>query len=203
MTFRSLLMIVILALTPHLYGCAEMASVGATTSGVVTQDRRTTGTYVEDQNIEAKASKALEARFGDDEKIHINVMSYNRYVLLTGEVPDVRPYYERASVVVAPLRLGGGMRVKVSVALAAGKAVVATPLAAEGLGADHGNQLLLAEESERIADAVVDLLLDPSRRVALATRARAWAVEALAWDAPAAAFERLYQSLVAAGRRSA
>lgn len=122
-------------------------------------------------------------------------------VVVTGEVPDTRPYLERANVVVAPLRLGGGMRVKVAEALAAGKAVVATPLAAEGLGAEHGGQLLLAEESERIADAVVELLLDPARRVALATRARAWAVHALAWDAPAAAFDRLYASLMAAGPR--
>ncbi len=88
MTFRSLFVIALLALTPHLHGCAGVVSAGAGTAVLVTQDRRTTGTYVEDQNIEAKASKALEARFGDDDKIHINVMSYNRYVLLTGEVPD-------------------------------------------------------------------------------------------------------------------
>jgi glycosyltransferase involved in cell wall biosynthesis len=124
-------------------------------------------------------------------------------VVVTGEVPDVRPYLEGATVVVAPLRLGGGMRVKVAEALAAGKAVVATRLAAEGLGATHGGQLILAEESEPIADSVVELLLDPGRRGALAARARAWAVERLAWDAPAAAFERLYESLVAPGRRSA
>ncbi len=124
-------------------------------------------------------------------------------VVVTGEVPDVHPYLDRASVVVAPLRLGGGMRVKVAEALAAGKAVVATRLAAEGLGATHGEQLLLAEESGAIADSVVDLLLDPSRRGALATRGRAWAVERLAWEAPAAAFEGLYESLVAAGPRSA
>ena len=75
-------------------------------------------------------------------------------MLVTGEVPDVRPYLDRASVVVAPLRLGGGMRVKVAEALAAGKAVVATPLAAEGLGASHGDQLLLAHDAEAIAEAV-------------------------------------------------
>jgi glycosyltransferase involved in cell wall biosynthesis len=115
----------------------------------------------------------------------------------------VRPYLERASVVVAPLRLGGGMRVKVAEALAAGKAVVATALAAEGLEANDGNQLLLSEDAEGIADSVVSLLLDPHRRGALAARARAWAVERLAWEAPAMAFERLYDSLAAAGPRRA
>ena len=124
-------------------------------------------------------------------------------VVVTGEVPDVWPYLESASVVVAPLRLGGGMRVKVAEALAAGKAVVATPLAAEGLGTSDGDHLLIAEEVEAIAHAAADLLQDPARRAALAARARSWAVERLAWDAPAAEFERLYDSLAAAGPRSA
>ena len=54
-------------------------------------------------------------------------------VSVTGPVDDVVPYLDRAAVVAAPIRLGGGMRVKVLEALAAGKAVVATPLAVEGL----------------------------------------------------------------------
>jgi glycosyltransferase involved in cell wall biosynthesis len=107
-------------------------------------------------------------------------------VEITGEVPDVRPYLDRASVVVAPLRQGGGMRVK-----------VAEALAAEGVGARHGEQLLLADDSEAIAEAAATLLLDPAQRAALGSRARAWAMEHLAWDAPAAAFERLYDSLLA------
>jgi polysaccharide biosynthesis protein PslH len=117
-------------------------------------------------------------------------------VEVTGEVPDVRPYLDRASVVVAPLRLGGGMRVKVAEALAAGKAVVASGLAAEGLGARDGDQLLLADSTDAVADAAAALLLDPARRAALGSRARSWAAEHLAWDAPAAAFERLYDSLL-------
>jgi glycosyltransferase involved in cell wall biosynthesis len=126
-----------------------------------------------------------------------STLGQHRGVEITGEVPDVRPYLDRASVVVAPLRLGGGMRVKVAEALAAGKAVVATPLAAEGLGARNGDQLLLAEDSQAITDAAAGLLLDPARRAALASRARAWAKEHLAWDAPAAAFEQLYDTLLA------
>ena len=53
--------------------------------------------------------------------------------LVPGRVPDLKPYLDQAAVVVAPLRIGGGMRVKVLEALAAGKAVVASRLAAEGL----------------------------------------------------------------------
>ena len=88
MTIRSLLVIALVALTPQLHGCAGVVAAGAGTAVLVTQDRRTSGAYVEDQNIETKTSKALEQRFGENDKIHINVTSYNRYVLLTGQVPD-------------------------------------------------------------------------------------------------------------------
>ncbi|HEX6106089.1 MAG TPA: glycosyltransferase family 4 protein, partial [Gemmatimonadales bacterium] len=121
--------------------------------------------------------------------------SRSERVTVTGWVPDTGEHLEDAAVVVAPLRLGGGMRVKVGEALAAGKAVVATPLAAEGLEVEDGNQLLLAESDESFASAVVALLRDPERRAALAGRARAWARDALTWDRPVAAFEALYQSL--------
>ena len=88
MTIRSLLVIALVALTPQLHGCAGVVAAGAGTAVAVTQDRRTTGAYIEDQNIETKTSKALEQHFGENDKIHINVTSYNRYVLLTGQVPD-------------------------------------------------------------------------------------------------------------------
>ncbi len=81
-------MIALVALIPQLHGCAGVAAAGAGTAVLVTQDRRTSGAYIEDQNIETKTSKALEQRFGENKNVHINVTSYNRYVLLTGEVPD-------------------------------------------------------------------------------------------------------------------
>jgi glycosyltransferase involved in cell wall biosynthesis len=59
-------------------------------------------------------------------------------IKVTGRVPDIMPYLERAAVVLAPVRLGGGMRVKVLQAMAMGKAVVTTPLGAEGLATVAG-----------------------------------------------------------------
>ena len=87
MTFR-LLVITLVALIPQLHGCAGVAAAGAGTAVLVTQDRRTSGAYIEDQNIETKTSKALEQHFGKNDKVHINVTSFNRYVLLSGQVPD-------------------------------------------------------------------------------------------------------------------
>jgi osmotically-inducible protein OsmY len=87
-TTRTLLVLALVALTPQLHGCFPVVAAGAGAAVLMAEDRRTTGIYLEDQNIEVKTSKAMKSRFGDNDKIHINVVSYNRYVLLTGEVPD-------------------------------------------------------------------------------------------------------------------
>ncbi len=117
-------------------------------------------------------------------------------VAITGLVPDAVPYLDRAAVVVVPVRFGGGMRVKVLEAMAAGKALVASPRAVEGLDLRDGDQVLLAETDQQFCDAVVRLLRDPQQRAALATRARAWACANLDWDRSVAAYEALYASLL-------
>jgi polysaccharide biosynthesis protein PslH len=117
-------------------------------------------------------------------------------VIVTGEVPDVAPYLEDAAVVAAPVRTGGGMRVKVLEALAAGKAVVATPLAVEGLDVATGDQLEIAETVDEMRHAISRLLGDEEARRALGMRARAWAVEHLGWGESIARYEALYGSLI-------
>jgi osmotically-inducible protein OsmY len=84
MTTRTIVALLAAAL---LAGCVEMAVIGAGTAAVVSaNDRRTTGTQVEDEGIELRAVNRIGEKFGD--KVHINVTSYNRAVLLTGEAPD-------------------------------------------------------------------------------------------------------------------
>jgi glycosyltransferase involved in cell wall biosynthesis len=116
-------------------------------------------------------------------------------VTVHGSVPDVTPHLNRAAVVVAPLRLGGSMRGKVLEALGAGKALVATPRAAEGVEALPGRHFVLATTEAELVDAVAGLLLDPDRRRSLAVSARQWASESLSWEPSIRAFERLYESL--------
>ena len=122
-------------------------------------------------------------------------------VTVTGRVESVEPWLDRAAVVMAPLELGGGMRVKVLEALAAGKAVVASPRAVEGLpglleGPEGGAVALARGDSEAAARAV-ELLRDRSRRIALGGRARAWAETHLGWDQVVTAYEELYERLLA------
>jgi osmotically-inducible protein OsmY len=86
-TYRAVLLLLVAAALPLLHGCAPVVLAGAAASGVlVAEDRRTAATMAEDQSIEIKTSN----RIGESIKgsIHLNVTSYNRAVLLTGEVPD-------------------------------------------------------------------------------------------------------------------
>ncbi len=74
------------AFISQLTACFPIVAGGAAAGGAVAADRRTSGIYVEDENIELKAVKYMETNLG--EFAHINVTSYNRNVLLTGEAPD-------------------------------------------------------------------------------------------------------------------
>ncbi len=116
-------------------------------------------------------------------------------VSVPGRVAEVEPYMDQAAVVAAPIREGGGMRVKVLEALAAGKAVVATQLAVEGLDVTAGDQLEIAASADEFSAALERLLVDESRRRRLAESARAWAREHLGWDRAIAGYERLYADL--------
>jgi osmotically-inducible protein OsmY len=72
-------------LISQITACVPVVVGGAAAGGVMAADRRTSGIYVEDENIELKAVKKMESNLGED--AHVNVTSYNRNVLLTGEVP--------------------------------------------------------------------------------------------------------------------
>jgi glycosyltransferase involved in cell wall biosynthesis len=104
-------------------------------------------------------------------------------VRVLGGVRDVRPYLERTACLVAPLRVGGGTRIKLLEALAMRCPVVATPAAAEGLDLEHRRHLLLAEGAEGVAQAVLELLEDPALGRALGHAGRQRVLERYRWDA--------------------
>ncbi len=112
-------------------------------------------------------------------------------VMVTGEVPDTRPWLASARVVVAPLRIARGIQNKVLEAMASGKAVVASPEAAEGIDACNGQEILIAGSAAAQADAIISLLHDPVRRERMELAARAAMEARYSWDAkmaPLAAF---------------
>src|SRR5690348_8302397 len=94
-----LLVLLALAALP-LAGCVPMV-IGAGGAAVYSslEDRRSTGTQIDDEAIETRASNRLSDRFGS--RVHINVTSYNRIALITGEVPDERSRDEAEKIVLA------------------------------------------------------------------------------------------------------
>ena len=121
---------------------------------------------------------------------------------VTGRVPDVAPWLNAAALVVVPLRLGGGMRVKVVEALAYGKAVVASPRALEGLNVTDGVEVAVADSDDQFVSRILSLLESPDARGALARKAREWAVANLGAERWVAEYEALYDQLRPAARRS-
>src|SRR5256885_15425385 len=85
-------------------------------------------------------------------------------IVVTGEVRDIRPHVHGSSVYVVPLRIGGGTRIKIFEAMAMGKAVVSTPIGAEGLPVHHNENILLAESPEEFARCILRLLREPAER---------------------------------------
>jgi glycosyltransferase involved in cell wall biosynthesis len=118
-------------------------------------------------------------------------------IRLTGLVDEVVPYLDEAAVFVAPIRTGGGMRVKVLEALSAGKAVVAYPEALDGLAVAHERQVLVATSPQDFAALVVRLLADRNARTELGRAAREWALANVSWEAVLDAYDELYGVVLA------
>lgn len=126
----------------------------------------------------------------------------SEHIIVTGRVPSLTPYLDQAALLVAPLYLGGGMRIKVLESLAAGKAVVTTPLAAEGLDVTDGIQLLIAKTDAEFVERILHLLRNEKERLVLASRARTWACEHIAWDHSLSKYEVLYRELLGESMQS-
>lgn len=86
----------LLAMTSQLTGCFTAAVGGAAIGVAIATDKRTSGIYIEDENIEIKASQQIRKTLG--EEAHINVTSYNLNVLLTGEAPNETAKAEAESI---------------------------------------------------------------------------------------------------------
>jgi len=119
----------------------------------------------------------------------------NANIEMKGFVPDVRVEVERAAVAIAPLRIGGGTRLKILEAMAMSKPVVSTPQGAEGLEVTDERELLLASTPEAFADKLVRLLEDSALAGRLAGQARKLVEERYGWAASAARLEALYHQL--------
>ena len=117
------------------------------------------------------------------------------HVDVTGRVASVAPYLDRAAVVVSPLRIGGGIKVKVLEGLCRGKAIVSTSLGVQGLGPDAHRSIAVADDPGAFAESCARLLLDSAARRSLEERALAFAATLPTWDDAAAALLDCYREL--------
>lgn len=110
-------------------------------------------------------------------------------------VDDAASFFRANAVILAPLFAGGGMRIKVLEAMSFGKPVVATALGAGGIDVEDGRDIVLAEDAESFANAVVRLLREPETAARIGEAARAKVMELYDSDALARGLLRFYESL--------
>jgi glycosyltransferase involved in cell wall biosynthesis/GT2 family glycosyltransferase len=116
-------------------------------------------------------------------------------IQLEGFVADVRPAYEQAAVVIAPLTASAGTNIKVIEAMAMGKAVVSTSAGVNGLDLSPGQDVIVTANAAQMAAAISELLQNPERRRRIEVAARERVVRQYNWDAVAMRQEELYRSL--------
>ena len=113
---RLIAILLLTMIVPLVSGCFPVVAGGAGATALILEDRRTAGTYIEDEGIELKTGNRISERFRD--QVHVNVTSYNRVVLLTGEHPPTssgpsgtdRPLKENVRNVVNEISIAGPVR---------------------------------------------------------------------------------------------
>jgi polysaccharide biosynthesis protein PslH len=122
------------------------------------------------------------------------VAEQNAYVTVTGTVPDVRPFLWQAPVSIVPLRIGGGTRLKIFEAMAAGTTVVSTTIGAEGLPVIHGQTIRIADTPREFAAQCLELLEDPEVRERMAAQALGLLRAKFSWERVTGSFERALEA---------
>ncbi|MGH2568589.1 MAG: glycosyltransferase [Bacteroidota bacterium] len=117
-------------------------------------------------------------------------------VVVTDFVPDVRPYIQRASVYVVPLRMGGGTRLKVVEAMAMKKPIVTTSVGCEGIEVEHGATAYVEDDPRRFAERVVELMRSPLVRRQFVERGYELVRSRYDWRVVGDGMHQLYQQLV-------
>ena len=143
--------------------------------------------------IQAERPHTTFAIVGQRPHPRLDVLRDKPGVAITGYVDDVRTYIADATVYVAPLRVGGGTRLKLLEAMAMQKAIVSTTVGAEGFPVVNGQELLLADEPASFAKEVLSLLADTLRREKLAAAGRAFAQANYGWGMLVPQLEKVYQ----------
>ena len=125
----------------------------------------------------------------------VRALAADKRITVTGYVPDIRPYLDRASVALAPLLVAAGTQYKVLEALSMSTSTVTTPRCARALDLQDGVHLLVAEKPWAFAEAVLKLLNDPPFAEQLGRAGREFVIEHYSLASAAATLEKLYDAI--------
>ncbi len=147
--------------------------------------------------IRAQAPDVHFTIVGNGPPPDITALDAHDHVTVTGFVPDVRPFMDRAVIHVVPLRTGGGTRLKILEGLSFGLPTVSTSVGAEGLDLVDGKEILIGDSPEQFAARVVEALSDPSLRQQLSDNGRAVVERRFTWQAVGAELRAVLEPAVA------
>ena len=147
--------------------------------------------------VHGKKPELLFTIVGRDPSPAVRELSSIAGIEVTGSVKDVRPYYREAIAAVVPLRVGGGSRLKILEAMAAGIPVVSTTLGAEGLKVMPAENILLADDDRDLAGKITKILEDETLRSRIVAAARALIAERYEWSTLGASLMNVYSNLLA------
>jgi glycosyltransferase involved in cell wall biosynthesis len=145
--------------------------------------------------IKSKLPKVKFWIVGKNPTKELERLSSDPDVIVTGYVESVIPYYERSSVVVVPLRAGGGTRGKILEAMALGRPVVSTSLGAEGLEVTHKENIMIADRPEDFATITVELMSNGPFKSALIESARKFVESHHSWRQIADNLDQAYKEI--------
>ena len=149
--------------------------------------------------VRAKRPLARVALVGREPAPAVRALGELPGVQVVGEVPDLRPWLQRADAYVCAMETGTGIKNKLLEALACGAPSVATPLACHGMAVRDGVELLIADDDLGLARGVLRLLDDAELRRKLAAGSRKYIVGHHQWDHAARRFEAIYTAAVSVG----
>ncbi|MFL6395956.1 MAG: glycosyltransferase family 4 protein [Nitrososphaeraceae archaeon] len=132
---------------------------------------------------------------GNAPPAEIRSLTANKQIEVTGFVNSLVPYYESANVVICPLRIGGGIKVKILEALNAGKAIVSTSVGAQGLDLTTHQALAIADGASDFAKKVIQFLLNPSERHRQEQEAQVYSKTLASWQQVTEQFANCYNEI--------
>ncbi|MFN7035018.1 MAG: glycosyltransferase [Bellilinea sp.] len=134
---------------------------------------------------------------GKDPPLTLQQFSANSKIKITGTVPEILPYLQKATLALAPLNYGAGVQNKVLEAMACGIPVIASPLAVSALDVENGNQVLVAENAQHYADLILKLLSNPEIGRQIGRAGREYVQNQHSWNKVGQRLENIYHQSIA------